>query len=128
MKLEPEHYSNRPGWAILLYGAALSLVTAFTPHFAIGYQLQIELLLAGFIPYLVYGIAVPLLPGRLTTTVGVVLAVAHTGLVVAVRVLGAQESLMYMVPVVMAIAVTPLVVIALIKTNVHKPGRRVIRD
>ena len=127
MKLEPEHYSNPAGWAILLYGGFLSFVSAFTPHFVAGYQFQLELLLAGFIPYLVYGIAVPLLPGRLTTAVGIVLAVLHTGLVVAVRLLGAGEALMNTVPVILAVLVVPLVVIALVKTDPHKSGRRVIR-
>ena len=127
MKLEPEHYSNPAGWAIVLYGGILAFVSAFTPHFVAGYQLQLELMLAGFIPYLVYGIAVPLLTGWLTATVGIVMAAVHTGLVVAVRLLGASEGLMNTVPIILAILVVPLVVIALVKTSVHKPGRHLIR-
>jgi hypothetical protein len=127
MKLEPEHYSNPTGWAIVLYGALLSFVSAFIPFFSAGYYFQLDLLLAGFAPYLVYGIAVPLLPGKLTATVGIVVAVAHTGLVVAVRLLGAGEALMMSVPAILAILVIPLVVMALVKTSFHKPGRRLIR-
>ena len=127
MKLEPEHYSDPAGWAIMLYGCVLSFISAFTPFFATGYQFQFELLLAGFTPYLVYGIAVPLLPGRLTTTVGIVLAVVHTGLVVAVRLFGAGEDLMYTVPGILVIPLIPLAVIALAKTGFHTPGRHLIR-
>ena len=124
MELEPEHYSDPAGWAIVLYGCVLSFISAFTPFFATGYQFQFELLLAGFTPYLIYGIAVPLLPGSLTTTVGIVLAAIHTGLVVAVRLFGAGEDLMYTLPGILAVLVIPLVVFALARTGFHKHGRR----
>lgn len=121
MTLESEHYSNPIGWAIVLYGLVLSFVSAFTPFFSTGYLIQLELMLAGFTPYLVYAIAVPLLASAATTTVGVGLAAVHTSTVIAVRFLGSADSLMYTVPAILSLLVIPLAIVALRKSNPGKP-------
>ena len=126
--MESQSFANPAGWIIILYGLGLSFIAAFAPFFEAGYLLKVDVLLAGLSPYLVYAIAVPLLPGAITTSVGVILVAAHTGLVVAERFLdGADYSdgLIYIMPIIMAMLVTPLVIVALIKTDVHKPVRRI---
>ena len=128
--MESQSFANPTGWMIVLYGLGLSFIAAFAPFFEAGYLLKVDVLLAGITPYLVYAIAVPLLPGAITTTVGIVLVTAHTGLVVTERFLNGadySDSLIYTVPIIMAVLVIPLVIVALIKTDVHKPVRRIMR-
>jgi hypothetical protein len=70
------------------------------------------------LPYLVYGIAVLLLRGALTTAVGLVIVIAHAWLVFNQRIIGDADysnGLIYYFPMVMALAVLPLVVITLKK-------------
>ncbi|RDH84740.1 MAG: hypothetical protein DIZ80_04540 [endosymbiont of Galathealinum brachiosum] len=124
--MESQHYANRAGWTIILYGVCLSFITAFTPFFEAGYLFQDNILLAGLFPYLIYAIAVPLLPGTITTVAGIVLAATHTGLVIGVRFLNYNEGLMYSIPVILAVLLIPLVIFALIKTDVHKHDSKMI--
>lgn len=124
--MESQHYANRSGWIVILYGISLSFIAAFTPFFEAGYLFKLDILMVGLLPYMIYVIAVPLLPGATNTSVGIALIVAHTALVVAVRFLGFSDSLIYIMPVIMAVLVIPLVIVALIKTDVHKPGRRIM--
>ncbi|NNF95658.1 MAG: hypothetical protein HKM94_01865 [Halobacteria archaeon] len=121
--MESQHFANRAGWTIILYGVSLSFIAAFTPFFEAGYLFKVDILLAGLLPYLIYAIAVPLLPGPTTTITGIILVAAHTVLVVVVRLLGGADSLIYAMPIIMAVLVLPLVIVAVIKTDVHKPGR-----
>lgn len=125
--MDSQHYANRAGWIVISYGISLSFIAAFTPFFEAGYLFKVEVLLAGLLPYMIYVIAVPLLPGATNTTVGIVLIATHTTLVVAVRLLGFSESLIYIMPVIMAVLVIPLVIVALIKTDLHKPGRKIMQ-
>lgn len=125
--MESQHFANRAGWSIFLYGLCLSFIAAFSPFFEAGFLFKGNVLLAGVLPYLIYAIAVPLLPGSNTTAAGLLLAAVHTGLVVAVRFFGVTESLMFTLPVIMAVPLLPLVIIALIKTDVHKDIHKPVR-
>ena len=125
--MESQHYTNRAGWTIIMYGVSLSFIAAFTPMFVMGYVFKGDVFLAGLFPYLIYALAVPLLPGAITTTVGMLLATVHSGLVAAVRFLSFNDSLIYIIPIIMAVLLIPLVVIAVYKTDVHKPGQRIVR-
>lgn len=125
--MESQSFSNPTGWIIVLYGLGLSLIAAFVPHFETGYHLMFGVLLAGLFPYMVYAVTVPLLPGAITTAAGVILALAHTWLVVTERFIGSADysnSMIYIIPIIMAILVIPLAIIALLKTDVHKPVRK----
>ena len=124
--VESQHYANRAGWMIILYGSCLSFITAFTPFFEAGYLFQNDILLAGLFPYLIYAIAVPLLPGSITTIAGIVLAITHTGMVIGVRFLDYNESLFYSIPVILAVLLIPLVILAMIKTDVHEHDSKTI--
>jgi len=118
--MESQHYANRPGWIIVIYGVFLSTIASFTSFYDAGYLFQANILLAGLLPYLVYVIAVALLPGTGTTTSGAVLAVTHTALVAAVHLIEGIYTLLYTLPMVMAVLLMPLAIIALIKTDVRK--------
>ena len=124
--MDSQHYANRSGWIVIAYGISLSFLAAFTPYFEAGFLFKVEVLLAGLLPYMIYVIAVPLLPGAANTSVGIVLIAVHTALVVAVRILGFSESLIYIMPVIMAVLVMPLVIVALNKTDLHKSERRIM--
>jgi hypothetical protein len=117
--MHAQSYANTPGYLFILIGIVLSTISALVPHFEAGYTLMTSVLVTGMLPYLVYGIAVPLLRGVLTTVVGLVIIVVHAWLVFNQRVLGNadySDGLIYYVPMVMALAVLPLAVIALKKT------------
>jgi|GEM_PF-2415654 len=124
--MESQHFANRAGWIIILYGLALSFFAAFTPFFNAGFLFKGNVLLAGLLPYLIYAIAVPLLPGTITTSVGILLTLLHTGLVITVRFFSGPEILIFILPIMVAVLLVPLVVIAMINTNVHKPEHRVM--
>ena len=118
--MESQHYANRTGWMIFMYGLGLSFIAAFTPFYDAGFLFKGNVFLAGIFPYLIYAIAVPLLPGTNTTAAGILLAAIHTGLVIGVRFFGITENLIFILPIIMAVPMVPLVIIALIKTDVHK--------
>ncbi len=113
-------YANAPGYAIIVIGLALSLISAFVPHYEAGYRLALDVLAAGLLPYLVYGIAVPLIRGSLTTGTGLLIVVVHTWLVFNERIVGHADysgGLIYYGPMLLALVALPLIVIALKKTE-----------
>lgn len=125
--MQSQSFSNPAGWGIILTGLALALVSAMTPHFGAGYLLKVDILLAGLLPYLVYSIAVPLLVGTVTTSVGIVLIALHTGLVISERFINGadySDNMIYILPLIMSVAVLPLVVIALLKTDTHRAVKK----
>jgi hypothetical protein len=125
--MESQHYANRSGWTIILYGTILSFISAFTPLFVTAYLFKGDIFLAGLLPYLIYAIAVPLLPGKTTTALGITLAAVHTSLIVAVRFLEFSNILIYTIPIILAILLIPLAVVAVIKTDIHKPEQKILR-
>jgi hypothetical protein len=113
-------YANAPGYAFIIIGLALSLISAFVPHFEAGYRLALDVFVAGLLPYMVYGIAVPLMRGSLTTTAGLVIVVVHTWLVFNERIIGHadySDGLIYYGPMLLALVALPLMVMALKKTG-----------
>ena len=75
--MHAQSYANAPGYSFIIIGLVLSLISALVPHFEAGYRLMTSVFVAGLFPYMVYGIAVPLLRGSLTTSVGLVLSLIH---------------------------------------------------
>ena len=118
--MRTQSYANTPGYALISIGLILSLISAFVPHFEAGYRLALSVFVAGLLPYMVYGIAVPLLRGSLTTGAGLVIVVAHAWLVFNQRIIGHADysnGLIYYGPMLLAVLVLPLIVIAFKKTE-----------
>lgn len=103
-------------YAVLALGAGLAFASAVVPHFSAGYRLLPGVLLSGLLPYLVYGLALPLLRGALITASGAALAAMHAALVVAERFGGPvdySDGLIHFGPWLLAVAMLPLLVLGL---------------
>jgi hypothetical protein len=104
------------GYSILLTGGILAFVSAVVPFYEAGHRLDSGILLAGMLPYLVYGLPAVLLRGLLSVVSGLGVLALHTGTVVHARWLDGAASggtLLYLVPLVLTAALVPLVVVAL---------------
>ena len=113
-------YANAPGYTFILIGLILSLTSAFVPHFEAGYMLALSVLVSGLFPYMVYGMAVPLLRGSLTTATGLIIVVAHAWLVLNQRIIEYKDysdGLIYYGPMLLAVLALPLIVITLKRTG-----------
>jgi hypothetical protein len=109
-------FSSRFGYSVIAAGTVLSIVSAIIPFYTAGYQLQFDVLMTGITPYLVYGLVVYWLRRPITIVAGALLLAAHLGLVVHERFIeGADYSdlAIYVVPLVFAAVLVPLVVVAL---------------
>lgn len=116
--MQAQSYNNTPGYVVIVFGLGLSLVSALVPHFDTGYRLSISVFAAGLLPYLVYGIAVPLQRGSITILAGLVLLALHAWLVFDERIKGAAEysdGTIYYVPALIALALLPLAATAFIR-------------
>ena len=103
-------------YAVIAGGLGLAFLSAVVPHFTAGYRVMGGVLLAGLLPYIAYGLVVPLLRTALTAAAGIVLAVLHAALVVAERFAdGADYSdgSIYYGPLALALATLPLLVLGL---------------
>ena len=121
--MHTQSYSNRPGYLFIFVGLLLSVVSALVPHFEAGYHLMLSIFVAGMLPYLVYGIIVPLSRSTLTTIIGIVVVTVHAWLVVTQRIMGNADysnGLIYYVPIILAVAIAPLVIIAVKNSGVFK--------
>lgn len=121
--MHAQSYANPPGYLCIFIGVFLSAISALVPHFEAAYTLMTRVFVAGMLPYLVFGISVPLMRGGLTTIVGLVIVVAHAWLVFNQRIIGNadySDGLIYYLPVILALAVLPLVFIALKQSGIHR--------
>lgn len=103
-------------YAVIAYGTGLAFVSAVVPHFTAGYRLLPGVLLSGLLPYLIYGLAVPLLHALSRTVAGLALAALHTALVVAERFTGPvdySDGWIHFGPWLFALALLPLVALGL---------------
>jgi hypothetical protein len=84
---------------------------------------MLSVFVAGMLPYIVYGIIVPLSRGALTTIIGLIIVTVHLWLVITQRIAGNADysnGLVYYVPIILAITILPLVVIAVKKSGIFK--------
>jgi hypothetical protein len=103
-------------WTIVLCGVALAAAAAVKPFFDTGYHLQVGVLLAGLLPYLVYTVIAVMLQRPLTIVAGIALLVAHAWLVLSERFSGVVDyssDTIYYVPVLLAVALVPLWIMAM---------------
>jgi len=114
-----QSYVNTPGYLFLAIGLILSLFSAFVPFFEAGYRVMTSVLIAGMIPYLIYGIVVPLSHSLLTTITGLFIVLTHALLVLDKRVINNadySDGMIYYGPIIIAVIVLPLVIILLKKS------------
>ena len=118
-------FSNAPGYLIILIGLMLSVVSAVIPHFNVGYKFTGSLLVVGMLPYMVYGIAVPLLHNMLTTAVGIIVVIAHLWLVIYLRInADYSNDLIYYAPIAASLLLMPLAYIALKRSSIDARDRK----
>ena len=109
---------NTPGlaYAIIVLGVVLAAASAIQPFYDDGYRLRVGVLLSGLLPYLVYTIIAVILQRPLVVMAGVVLLALHAWLVLSVRYSGSVntgDGMLYTVPILLTLALTPLGFIAL---------------
>lgn len=116
MEQSPSH-SKTFGYVVIAIGLALAFISAVVPHYG-HHQLLGGVLAVGLLPYLAYGVIVVFLNSTVTMASGVVVLLVHAALVFVERFGGAVEynnDVIYIVPVVVTLALLPLVVMALRK-------------
>ncbi|MDX2506892.1 MAG: hypothetical protein QNL62_20790 [Gammaproteobacteria bacterium] len=77
-----------------------------------------SVLMAGMLPYIVYGITVPLSRNIVTTIVGLVIVIAHALLVINERIIGKadyDDGMIYYIPMIITVTVLPFVMTTLNK-------------
>lgn len=114
--METRTLQRNLAYAVIVLGAGLAFAAAVVPHFTAGYRFLPGVLMSGLLPYLAYGLAVPLLRTRLTTLAGIILLGLHAALVVSERFIGGADysnGLIHTGPLVLALATLPLLVIGL---------------
>ncbi len=105
------------GYGVIAVGLVLAFVSAVVPHYT-HHKLAAGVLLAGVLPYVVYGIVAVFMRNLLTVAVGAVLLAVHAALVINERfggIVDYGDSMMYFVPAAVALAMLPLMVVALRK-------------
>lgn len=114
--MDLRNQQRAPAYAVIAYGIALAFASAVVPHFTAGYHVLGGVLMSGLLPYLIYGLAVPLLRTLTGTVAGLVLAALHTAVVVAERFSGPvdySDGWIHFAPWLFALALLPLVALGL---------------
>ncbi|HEY9197923.1 MAG TPA: hypothetical protein VIR60_01075 [Gammaproteobacteria bacterium] len=116
MDMETRTLQRSVAYAVIVLGVGLAFIAAVVPHFMAGYRVLPVVLVTGLLPYLAYGLAVPLLRTRLTALAGIILLGLHAALVISERFVGGadySDGLIHIGPLVLALATLPLLVIGL---------------
>ncbi|MFP3872841.1 MAG: hypothetical protein ACLFQT_09730 [Thiohalophilus sp.] len=103
-------------YLMIAAGVVVAFISAFEPLAAEAYYLHAGILLVGLLPYFVYSLAVVLMDRALVTLHGVVLLVIHIWMLAVVRFVPAEAygiSLLVYGPLVLSLALIPLVILAL---------------
>lgn len=116
--MHAQSYTNTLGYLFIVIGLILSLLSAFVPHFEAGYRLMTSVLIVGMLPYIAYGIIVPLSHNIVTTIVGLFIVIAHALLVINERIIGKadyDDGMIYYIPMIITVTVLPFVMTTLNK-------------
>ncbi|MGD2057016.1 MAG: hypothetical protein PVJ15_09440 [Gammaproteobacteria bacterium] len=98
-------------YLVIMAGLVLAALTAVVPHYNTGYRLMFSVLLAGLLPYLVYGVLTELVRGWALILPGLLLLAFHLWLTITERYLhydGYTDGLIYYLPVGLALFGVPL--------------------
>lgn len=120
--MSAEHQTGGLDFIMVLAGTALAMVSAVVPHYSGAHQLLFGVFLAGFTPWLLYGIAAALFRGPLTTLAGALLLILHGTLVMRERFSGGADyadGMIYYLPLLFSVLLLPLLARAL-----REPWRR----
>ena len=110
------------GYLVIATGVALAFVSSVVPFYNSGYRLLGGVLLAGLLPFLVYGLVVVMLGTAWSMAAGLILLLVNLWLVITQRFMGGadySDGVIYYVPIAMAVAQIPLVFFAL-RASWHK--------
>ena len=121
--MKAQNFPGGSSYFYILIGIALAFISALVPHYSAGYFLMISVLVAGLLPYMVYGIAVPLLHNGLTNAAGFILVFAHLWLVITERFINDADYSnyrIYFVPVIFSVILLPLAIKA-VRTQSYTP-------
>ena len=102
-------------YSYILVGVLLAILSAVIPHFGAGYRLAFGVLVAGALPYAVYGALTELLRGWRLILPGLLIVPAHAWLTLSERYLSFdayQSRAIYIVPIVLTVIVLPLGIVA----------------
>ncbi|MGD2073989.1 MAG: hypothetical protein PVI91_01275 [Gammaproteobacteria bacterium] len=103
-------------YLLLAAGCLLAFVSALVPFFDDGHRLLVGVLLAGLLPYLIFGLVLPYLHGWALALPALVMVGIHAWVVVTQRFAAYQDysdGTIYYVPFALAIAAAVLVAWAL---------------
>ncbi|MCG6937542.1 MAG: hypothetical protein LJE83_05145 [Gammaproteobacteria bacterium] len=116
--MKAQTFAGGPGYFFILVGVVLALVSAMVPHFGAGYHLQFSVFAVGLLPWLVYGITVPLLRNVLLDAIGLLLVVIHAWLVFSERFMKAADysnNMIYLVPIILSVLLIPLAIAVILR-------------
>ncbi|MGD8567407.1 MAG: hypothetical protein PVJ39_04945 [Gammaproteobacteria bacterium] len=99
---------------IIIAGIVLSAAAAIVPQYSY-HKLMFGVLLAGLLPYVIFGFAAAFLTATLSIAAGLILLVIHAGVVVNERFMGNinyNDGLVYYVPLILTALLIPLLIVA----------------
>lgn len=114
---------RRPAYFFIALGTALSFAAAVVPFFTAGHSLRLGVLLAGLLPYVVYGLLSDLQRGRPLLLVGIFLIAGDLLVKIPERFLrydGYASGLIYYWPFAATLAVVAVLGTAALKTERSK--------
>jgi hypothetical protein len=102
---------RRMAYLVVVLGAGLAAVTAVVPHYTAGHKLLFGVLLAGLLPYLIYGMLVQMESGWPALVAGAALLAIDLAVKLPERLRydGYADGAVYYAPLIATFAVLPLV-------------------
>jgi hypothetical protein len=109
-------YDLRPlAYVLIVTGCVLAAITAVVPNYDAGYKLMFSVFMAGIVPYYVYGCLTEQLRGWALLIPGLLVVAVHAWLTASQRFLeydGYANSMIYYIPVLLALAGLPVGIVA----------------
>lgn len=106
-------------WLIAV-GGLIAFISGVVPQPVMAYELWVTVILVGFLPYIIYGFAVPHLHGTPLTLPGLALVLIHGWVVIDQRFInysGYEDGLIYAVPLGLSVLIAGLLVWALLNKD-----------
>ena len=113
--MQPDPDARPFAYLVIMAGVVLAALSAVVPHYEAGYHLMFSVMLAGLLPYLIYGALTEIVRGWALIIPGLLLLGVHLWLTVTERYLyydGYSDALIYYLPAGLALFGLPLGVAA----------------